>query len=135
MSQKADPKVLKAVIKEGGKRGVEIEGAAVMGGLRFFCAKVDEPNGDIEMLRESVKAMNAVPDEEEEERRGGSGEIGKMIFSAAESQLAVYAYVPKNEAEHIDAKEWLANVLGQFDGEVVGGDSLEAWGGKNLFIT
>merc|ERR1712194_98264 len=30
-------KKLKKVIKEGGKRGVEIEGAADMGGLQFFC--------------------------------------------------------------------------------------------------
>merc|ERR1712151_1364714 len=30
-------KKYKKVIKEGGKRGVEIEGAADMGGLQFFC--------------------------------------------------------------------------------------------------
>merc|ERR1719442_210259 len=30
-------------LKEGGKRGVEIEGAADMGGLQFFCTSVDEP--------------------------------------------------------------------------------------------
>merc|ERR1719276_585437 len=36
-------KTLKKVIKEGGKRGVEIEGAADMGGLQFFCCSVDEP--------------------------------------------------------------------------------------------
>ena len=32
---------LKKVIKEGGKRGVEIEGAADMGGLQFFCTSMD----------------------------------------------------------------------------------------------
>merc|ERR1711988_1457806 len=36
---------LKKVIKEGGKRGVEIEGAADMGGLQFFCTSVDLPEG------------------------------------------------------------------------------------------
>merc|ERR1719329_1635677 len=41
-----DPeKKLKKVIKEGGKRGVEIEGAADMGGLQFFSTSVDEPQG------------------------------------------------------------------------------------------
>merc|ERR1719191_1208701 len=35
-------KRLKKVVKEGGKRGVEIEGAADMGGLKFFCTSVDE---------------------------------------------------------------------------------------------
>jgi len=38
------------VIKEGGKRGVEIEGAADMGGLQFFCTAVEFPDGDEEML-------------------------------------------------------------------------------------
>merc|ERR1712194_403349 len=53
-----DPaKKLKKVLKEGGKRGVEIEGAADMGGLQFFCTSVDEPEGDVALLLESVKAM------------------------------------------------------------------------------
>merc|ERR1712159_512157 len=43
-------KQLKKVIKEGGKRGVEIEGAADMGGLCYFCTSMDEPSGDLEFL-------------------------------------------------------------------------------------
>merc|ERR1711977_232293 len=75
-----DPaKKLKKVIKEGGKRGVEIEGAADMGGLQFFCTSVDEPAGDVEMLVECLNAMNAESDPTQEERKGGSGHIGKMI--------------------------------------------------------
>ena len=35
-----DAKKLARCIKEGGKRGVEIDGAATMGGLSFFCTKV-----------------------------------------------------------------------------------------------
>merc|ERR1712117_835162 len=73
---------LKKVIKEGGKRGVEIVGAADMGGLQFFCTAVDFPDGDVELLVESMRAMNAKSDPREEERKGGSGHIGKMIFSA-----------------------------------------------------
>merc|ERR1711972_430277 len=73
-----DPaKKLKKVIKEGGKRGVEIEGAADMGGLQFFCTSVDEPEGSTDLLKESVAAMNAKSDPTEEERKGGSGHIGK----------------------------------------------------------
>ena len=75
-----DEKKLKKVIKEGGKRGVEIEGAADMGGLAYFCTKVDEPEGDMDLLLESVKAMNAVPDPEDEERKGCSRHIGKMVL-------------------------------------------------------
>merc|ERR1712084_7573 len=82
---------LKKVIKEGGKRGVEIEGAADMGGLQFFCTSVDLPEGDLDMLVESMTAMNAKSDPTEEERKGGSGHIGKMVFSAGTEQLAVVA--------------------------------------------
>ena len=34
------------VIKEGGKKGVEIEGAADMGGLEFFCTTIESPDGE-----------------------------------------------------------------------------------------
>merc|ERR1712232_722710 len=64
-------KKLKKIVKEGGKRGVEIEGAADMGGLQFFCTSVDEPNGDADMLYESMRSMNAKNDPAEEERKGG----------------------------------------------------------------
>lgn len=40
--------------------------------------------------------MNAKSDPTEEERKGGSGHIGKMIFSAGVDQLAVAAYVPED---------------------------------------
>merc|ERR1711988_1760096 len=112
----ADPEaerkaLLKKVIKEGGKRGVEIEGAADMGGLQFFCTSVDMPDGDQQLLVESLKAMNAKPVEGEEERKGCSGHIGKMIFSAGDNQLALVAYVPEEKQEALSCKEWLENVL------------------------
>merc|ERR1719506_2332849 len=94
--------LLKKVIKEGGKRGVEIEGAADMGGLQFFCTNVELPEGDTELLEESMKAMNAKSDPTEEERKGGSGHIGKMIFSAGSAQLAILAYVPDAKQKELD---------------------------------
>merc|ERR1712070_1169001 len=118
--QKSDDpaKKLKAVIKEGGKRGVEIEGAADMGGLQFFSISVDEPEGDLDLLVESMKAMNNEPIPGDEERKGCSGHIGKMIFSAGTEQLAVVAYVP--EAWHklgaLSSEDWLKAVLGNFGG-------------------
>merc|ERR1712226_220800 len=104
-------KKLKKVIKEGGKRGVEIEGAADMGGLQFFCTAVDEPDGDLEMLEMSMEAMNQKCDPTEEERKGGSGHIGKMIFSAGTEQLAVVAYVPEEKQKDLSCEEWLKKVL------------------------
>merc|ERR1719150_845441 len=107
-----DPaKKLKKVVKEGGKRGVEIEGAADMGGLQFFCTSVDEPEGDMELLEQSMVAMNAKSDPTEEERKGGSGHIGKMVFSAGGEQLAIVAYVPEDKIDKCDSKEWLETVL------------------------
>merc|ERR1712193_539979 len=91
--QKADDPA-KKLKKEGGKRGVEIEGAADMGGLQFFSTSVDEPEGDLELLVECVKAMNAKPIPGEEERKGCSGHIGKTVFSAGTEQLAICSYVP-----------------------------------------
>merc|ERR1712107_955637 len=109
---------LKKVIKEGGKRGVEIEGAADMGGLQFFCTSVDCPDGDLDLLVESMKAMNAKSDPTEEERKGGSGNIGKMIFSAGSDQLGIMAYLPESQKDNIDAKEWLQKVLDLNGGEL-----------------
>jgi len=112
-----DPvKKKKAVIKEGGKRGVEIEGAADMGGLQFFCTAVAEPEGDVELTVESMAAMNIKSDPTEEERKGGSGHIGKMIFSAGTDRLAVCAYVPEKHHDTIVCKEWIEKVLAMFPG-------------------
>jgi len=70
-------KKVKKVKKEGGKRGVEIEGAADMGGLQFFCTAVDEPEGDLELLQMSMDAMNEKSDPSEEERKGAQATLAK----------------------------------------------------------
>jgi len=110
-SKELDAKILKKTVKEGGKRGVEIEGAADMGGLKFFCTSVETPEGDIDYLLENVKAMNAKSDPTEEERKGGSGHIGKMVFSFTEASLAIAAYVPEEYREQCKANEWLEQVI------------------------
>lgn len=104
-------KKMKVVTKEGGKRGVEIEGAADMGGLQFFCTMIEKPEGDLDLLIESMKAMNAKSDPTDEERKGGAGKLGKMIFSCTEDVFSAVAYVPKDKAEECNAKEWLSEVV------------------------
>merc|ERR1719152_564022 len=116
---KAKEKLLKAVIKEGGKKGVEIEGASDMGGLDFFCTTIESPDGDVELLQLAMTAMNAQPKPDDEERKGCSGHVGKMIFSAGTEQLAVVAYVPAAKASKISCEEWLKAVLANFGGTVV----------------
>merc|ERR1711920_1128727 len=64
-----------------------------------------------ELLMESMKAMNAESDPTEEERKGGSGHIGKMVFSAGVEQLALVAYVPEDKQAELVCEEWLAKVL------------------------
>jgi len=109
---------LKKVIKEGGKRGVEIEGAADMGGLQFFCTSVDLPEGDLDLLVKCMEAMNAKSDPTEEERKGGSGHIGKIIFSCGTEQLALAAYVPPEKTGELSCKEWLQVVLDSQGGKM-----------------
>merc|ERR1711935_953876 len=103
-------------VKEGGKKGVEIDGAADMGGLDFFCTTLEVPDGNVELLRMSMDAMNAEPDPEAEDRKGCSGRVGKMIFSAGTEQLALVAYVPEALAEKVSIGEWFLYVCAQGQG-------------------
>merc|ERR1712113_1148115 len=66
-----------------------------------------------------MKAMNAKSDPTEEERKGGSGHIGKMIFSAGSEQLAVVAYVPEAKQDVLSCEEWLQIVLDSQAGQVI----------------
>ena len=52
---------------------MEIEGAADMGGLRSFCTFVDLPEGNLDLLLESMMAMNAKSDPIEERGRADLG--------------------------------------------------------------
>ena len=61
-----------------------------MGGLAFFCTTLMEPDGDMADLELAFAAMNAKPPEDpEEERRGGAGHVGKMVFSAGVDNLQI----------------------------------------------
>merc|ERR1719460_2389757 len=122
-------KKMKKIIKEGGKRGVEIEGAADMGGLQFFCTTMDEPGGDVDLLYESMRAMNAKSDPSEEERKGGSGRIGKMLISKdqADSKVALVAYCPPAKHGELKADQWMQDILKTLGGgEMLYGDAYTA---------
>jgi len=94
-----------------------------MGGLDFFCTTIESPDGDIELLQLAMTAMNAQPKPDDEERKGCSGHVGKMIFSAGVKQLALVAYVPQAEsnksAEKIDVMAWMEHVCKAVGGEIV----------------
>merc|ERR1712190_682954 len=61
---------------------------------------------------------NEKADPTEEERKGGSGHVGKMIFSAGTDQLAVVAYVPEAKQSELSCEEWLKTVLDSQNGAV-----------------
>ena len=91
-----------------------------MGGLDFFCTTMELPDGDTDLLLMSMDAMNADPDPDAEDRKGCSGHVGKMIYSAGVSQLALVAYVPDPEhnksASKIDVQVWMDHVLSTVGG-------------------
>jgi len=110
------------IYKEGGKKGVEIEGASELGGLDFFCTTLELPDGDVDMLEYSMTAMNAEPDPTAEERKGCSGAVGKMIFSAGVQQLAMVGYVPdlafNKSSDKVDVTEWMESVCKAVAGSI-----------------
>ena len=123
-----DAKKIKAANKEGGKKGVEIEGAADMGGLEFFCTRIQAAEGNIDLLDVAMEGMNAIPDPDNaEERKGCSGHIGKLIISDNEKEktLAMVAYVPDAQKAKINAIEWMQSVIDTDMGGGVGGEVMK----------
>ena len=81
--------------------------------------------------------MNSVSDPSEEERKGGSGKIGKTILNYKEDKtsqsLCVVSYVPKHKAAECNATEWLQSTIdlcagpGKITVEKVGDCPTENW--------
>lgn len=49
-------KKMKAAVKEGGKKGVELAGCADMGGLEFFTTQIEKADGDLTLLKMAMEA-------------------------------------------------------------------------------
>jgi len=81
----------------GGKKGVEISGAADMGGLDFFNTQLEQCKGKVNLLEMAMHAMNKDIDPAEEESKGGSAATGKLLLSAGDTEMAVVAYVPADK--------------------------------------
>eukprot|EP00287_Rhodomonas_sp_CCMP768_P004158 CAMPEP_0196730850 /NCGR_PEP_ID=MMETSP1091-20130531/10786_1 /TAXON_ID=302021 /ORGANISM="Rhodomonas sp., Strain CCMP768" /LENGTH=341 /DNA_ID=CAMNT_0042073927 /DNA_START=77 /DNA_END=1102 /DNA_ORIENTATION=+ len=123
-----DAKKWKAVVKEGGKKGVELAGCADMGGLEFFTTSIDNADGDLTLLKGAMDAANKEIDPNDEEAKGGSGMVGKMLLSSGDKQLALMCYVPESNSAKLNASDWMKAVLETVGGEFVGGDGLSAQG-------
>jgi hypothetical protein len=53
-------KRMKAAVKEGGKKGVELAGCADMGGLEFFTTQIEKAEGDLVLLKAAMDAGGRV---------------------------------------------------------------------------
>merc|ERR1711953_265623 len=96
------------VVKEGSRRGQEINVNAKFCGMAFFCTAVSEPNGDFKLLEQSLVTMNAE-----------CTDIGKMLFSDGPEQLAIIACVPDVHATALNCEEWLLAVVLGIGGTIV----------------
>ena len=47
---------MKAAVKEGGKKGVELAGCADMGGLEFLTTQIEKADGDLTLLMMAMEA-------------------------------------------------------------------------------
>ena len=100
---------------------MDIAGAADMTlGLEFFCTTMEQPEGNVDLLEYCMAGANKEVEPDAEERKGGSGHIGKMLLSAGNTHLALVAYVPTALIPKIKAHEWLAEVASKVGGEIVG---------------
>mmetsp|Transcript_47887 Transcript_47887/g.95840 ORF Transcript_47887/g.95840 Transcript_47887/m.95840 type:complete len:152 (+) Transcript_47887:85-540(+) len=99
-----------------------------MGGLEFFTTSMDTADGDLELLQMAMDAANKEVDPADEEAKGGSGAVGKMLLSSGDKQLALMAYVPADKVGKINASEWMKGVLASVSGEFLEGDDKVAKG-------
>jgi len=120
-------KLVNATVKEGGKKGIEISGAADMGGLEFFCTQVAQPAARLDLLELTMHSMNKEIDPEEEESKGGSGEVGKLLLSDGQKDFAMLAYVPSDKTSKVNAKEWVESVIAKLGFGSVVGTGTAAW--------
>merc|ERR1712034_200779 len=70
-----------------------------------------------------MDAMNVEVDAEAEDRKGGSGHVGKVIVSSSEKvAVAIVAYVPKELQSKLTAKTWIEHIAGMIKADVIEAD-------------
>jgi hypothetical protein len=114
-----DDKAFKAAEKEGGKKGQDLAGLTDMGGIKFFCLSMEKSEGNAELLRKTMDGMNKEVDDAAEERKGGAGNLGKMLLSAGERHVAVLVHVPEELQATLSAKEWAETVMAAVKGNII----------------
>jgi len=80
-------------------------------GVHFFCVTVEAAEGEMKLMDKVLEGMNTEVDPEAEDRKGGAGDLGKMLFNANEHKLVIICHTPKEVMEKATAAEWMAGVL------------------------
>lgn len=113
-----DAKLVKAAVKEGGKKGVDISGLSDMGGVKFYHLALESCEGNVHLIKAAMEGMNVEVDETADERKGGAGDIGKMLLSASNTELILYCHVPDHLQSTLTPAAWMAEVGKHVDAEV-----------------
>lgn len=113
-------KQIKAALKEGGKKGQDIEGNFELGIAKLFCVRSETANGKWELMDKILEGMNKEVDPNGEDRKGGAGHIGKTILFANDEVVLILNHVPKPAAELVDQKEWFDVIVKGASAEVIG---------------
>lgn len=58
-----------------------------------------------------MDAANKEIDPSEEEQKGGSGGVGKLIWSECETHISCISYVHADKTSEVNAKEWMVATL------------------------
>lgn len=100
-------KKIKAVEKEGGKKGQDIEGMGSLGSS-FFNILLQECKGSAEHLRLAFNAMNTEVDPAESERKGGAGPYAKAVYCVTEELFCAIFHVPQQQDDkNIKTEQWV----------------------------
>lgn len=110
-------KLIKAAVKEGGKKGQDLCGMSTFG-VHFFCTSVDSPGDDWELMDKCMEGMNKEVDENADDRKGGAGDLAKLLFSAGDTKLLLLCHVPAS-VEGATAEEFLKAVADSVDAKII----------------
>lgn len=122
--EKARKKLLAKVAKEGGKKAQDIAGMKDMGGVSYFHVSIEFADADFDLLQITMDAMNTPCPEDADERRGGAEDIGKVLLSYNDKQLAIFMHVPECLKDAgCDIEQWYGAMAEGYPVEKISADS------------
>ena len=106
----------KACIKEGGKKGQDLGGMSTFG-VHFFLTAMDEPKGNLDLLKLCMEGANKEVDPEGDDRKGGAGDLAKIFLSAGDTNLAIMAHMPVEcQGKGTSLTEWTEAIIADVPG-------------------